>query len=383
MEWSQLFTDPVKMKVFFQQQLPGFSRGECLVRKCHVLRYRYHSDKNTESGKNDYFTARYELEVKDRSNGPDDKALLFAKFYPKAHNKEELPSLNPGHKMHSGIDPMVLDLPDFDTVVWRFPNDPGMSHLPEIINPSKVIKYLPTDMFPRGVNGSGEISDVKLEVVSYHPEVRCTFRLNLIRRTSKLSLPAPSLYGKTFNNESGNDLYTLIRHLWMMSLQNADSFIIAKPLAYHSKAKLLWQETLSGKPLRNIIDEGNCKDFLWSVAGGLAWIHKCKLSNIIRQGTFDQLDDILDKTDVVMQELPQFRDQLERIVSNINKIQPGLTTINDRPVHGSFRIKEVLVCNKGLAVFDLDKVTMGDWVRDLACSWLICISFTGIRIWSI
>ena len=87
METSGLFTDPVKMKVFFQQQLPGFSGGECMVKKCHVLRFRYHSEKNTESVENGLFTVRYELKVKHRFNGQEDKQLLFAKVYPKQPGK--------------------------------------------------------------------------------------------------------------------------------------------------------------------------------------------------------------------------------------------------------------------------------------------------------
>ena len=366
METSELFTDPLKMKDFFQQQLPGFSGGECIVNKCQVLRFRYHREKNTESVEKGFFTVRYELEVKHRFNRQEDKQLLFAKVYPKARRQEELRNLRTEHSLHPRFAAMVLDIPDLDMIVWSFPNDPGISHLAEIMNPDKITRYLPFELLPQGVNGPGDITDAKLDVIRYHPEVRCTFHLNLICRSSELPSATHDLYGKTFNDERGEDLYRLIRFLWMKSIKNAGSFIIAQPLAYNSRAKILWQETLSGKPLGSIIGKANCKDFLWSVAGGLAWIHKSSLTSIVKQGTFDQLEAIVDKTYVVMSELPRFREQLELIVSSIKKDLPGLAKITDRPVHGSFRIKELLVCEKGLAVFDLDKVTMGDWVRDLA-----------------
>ncbi len=106
------------------------------------LRFRYNGEKNTESVENGFFTVRYELTVKHRFKGQEDKQLLFAKVYPKERRQEELRNLSTEHSLHPRSGAMVLDIPDLDMIIWSFPNDPGISHLPEIMNPNKITRYL-------------------------------------------------------------------------------------------------------------------------------------------------------------------------------------------------------------------------------------------------
>ena len=205
-----------------------------------------------------------------------------------------------------------------------------------------------------------------MEVVRYHPEVRCTFRLDVKWKSSEPPLRTQTLYGKIFNDDQGKDLHQLIRMIWMTSKGSPDSFIIARPLSYDDTLGILWQEALSGESLRGIIDNSNYEGYIDAAAKGLAFIHKSDLSRFIQKGTFDRIEDILEQIENVMKDLPRFDKSLGSIVLELKQNFPHLTPITDRPVHGSFRIKELLVCEKGLAVFDLDKLTMGDWVRDLA-----------------
>ncbi|MFQ5588399.1 MAG: phosphotransferase family protein, partial [Nitrospiria bacterium] len=194
---------------------------------------------------------------------------------------------------------------------------------------------------------------------------RCTFRLTLKRSPSNSTKPL-TLYGKTFNHAQGRELHRLIRSIRMMSINTPGSFIIAQPLSYDEKLQTLWQTGLSGTSLRDVINHTNYKAFLESAAKGLACLHGLDSAHFLHQGTFDQLDDILEKIDTVIRELPQCARPLDAIVSEIKQDLPRLSKISDKTVHGSFRIKEILVCEEGLAVFDLDKVSIGDWVRDLA-----------------
>jgi len=361
MEGSEPFTDPEKMKVLFQQQLPGYSQGRYLITQCRVLRVQFQRDLNEGSPGIGFFALRYQLEVIDISNGNGSEEILFAKVYPEGRRREEF-----RNRTQARFGNALAYLPHLGMMIWAFPNDPGISQLPEIMDPHKIKNYLPYEFLPPGIDGPQDITDIKLNVVRYHPGIRCTFRLSYKRKSSEQPLSSYSLYGKTFNDDQGKDLYQIIRNLWMLSLKDPDGFIIAQPFAYHVAVKILWQKTLEGKSLGTVVDRTNCERFLGSVGRDLACLHASSCSDFSREVTFDRLNDILDRIDDLMNGLPQLRESLESIISSIQEGLPRLTPISNRPVHGSFRIKEVLVCENGLGVFDLDKVSVGDWVRDLA-----------------
>ncbi len=358
----KLATDPEQMKSLFQERLPVFSQGRLRITRCRVVRARYRSILDGENDGKRYLSIRYEIGVSDRSQQTQGVQLLYAKAYLEGQGEKEFQKIRRDLLSPPPFGEAIAFLPELDMIIWAFPNDPELAHLPELIDPEKVKKHLPYSHLPSGLDQAEDVQALKVDVVRYHPEVRCTMRYRLTWGTSK-KMKSVMFYGKTFSGEEGKVLFQLLEELWAVSKQDPDSFIIAQPLTYNPSLKMVWQEGLTGQPLVSLIDTTQYKVLLEAAAKNLASLHKSTLSDGTPVMTRDHLPAIQKKISRLIEAFPKMSPSLKSLALGL---ESDLTCLIPHPSHGAFRIKEILVCERGFAVFDLDNVAIGDSSRDLA-----------------
>ena len=137
----ETFIDVKRMKSFFQERLPEFSKRKQIITDCRVL-----------------FT-------------PD-------------------------------FGDALVHLPDLEMIVWAFPNDPKISQLPMVTNPEKVKPYLPFDGLPDKIQNPSDLSKVEREIVRYKPEERCTTSFQL-HYGSVIKPEEIVIFGKYFKDHRG------------------------------------------------------------------------------------------------------------------------------------------------------------------------------------
>ncbi len=361
----EIFFDPDRMKVIFQQRLSDFSQGRLAISDCRIGYTRYKTYKKPSAWDQSSLSVCYHLEIHDPSARKNRREILYAKAFLGDRSRIEFQKIKGVSSIPSACEEGILHFSELDMIVWVFPNDPVLLHLPECIHPEAVKRHLPYDRLPSGLNGPADISGLDSEVVHYRPEVRCTTRYRLQSGTAA-DPKEIVVYGKTFNDARGEEIYQRMNALRRSGADNTERFIVAAPLAYSEEIKTVWQSGLDGDPFADVINETNYRSLLERVAGGLACFHKSGLSSTVRITLDDHLEEIKKKIAKLIHAFPGLSGPLQSIATHLALRLPYSMPIPDRILHGDFSIQQLLVCRGGIAFFDFDEFAVGDPTQDVA-----------------
>jgi hypothetical protein len=359
------FTDTVHMAWVFQEQLPEFSGGNLAITHCQILHTRYRAYVKEKHRAQSFLTACYRLEVAERSTQRHGEQVLFVKACLDNRSQAEFDKAGALPLAAPRFGRPLVHLPALDAVVWAFPNDPELPHLPEVMDPQRMTHYLPYHRLPAGFNTPQDIAAVEVEVVHYYPEERCTTRYTL-HRGAPARPQTLTLFGKTFKDCVGEEIYRRLEYLWRQSQAEPTGFVVAQPLAYDETVHTIWQASLPGVPLIDLIDRGNYRKLLAEVARGLAGIHRSNLPSAVRETLDGHLATIRHKTEKLIHAFPQFTAPLQSLVQSLEESMPQLPATPDRLIHGDFHLRQFLVHEGQIVFFDFDEFAMGDPMRDLA-----------------
>jgi thiamine kinase-like enzyme len=146
--------------------------------------------------------------------------------------------------------------------------------------------------------------------------------------------------------------------------------MVAQPLGYNEAVKTIWQAETPGVRLSSIIDQINYKEFLDSVAKGLADLHNSGLFSPVRKTIHDHLRKIEKWTTKLTQAFPPFGKSLQSIGLYLEKKASHLSPISDKLIHGDFDIDQLLVHEGKIVFLDFDDSTIGDPMQDIANFWV-------------
>ena len=258
-------------------------------------------------------------------------------------------------------------LSELGMFVWPFPSDPTLSQLPQLCEGEHVRNFIPySDPTQQQTWQWREDLPITIHPVSYHPENRCTIRYEFGSGTDTNSPPRLTMYGKTFNDDRGRHLYSRLKTLWKWSQETPDSFLVPRPCRYDEIVKTVWEEGLTGQALIDVITPNNLPDLMSSVAKCLASFHRSELALPPGAETKLLFEEFKKKTLDMTQAFPNVRDALTSVLSDMEPLPVGLVARAKAPVHGSFRIGELLSCGSRIGTCDLDNCCLGDPLQDLA-----------------
>jgi hypothetical protein len=370
MKEFELLTNTEAMQARFQQQLPGFSEGELSIEACRVLRTRYKSLLDNGNQHRSFLVIHYELDVAGSGGDHLGAQQLFAKAYLKGRSQLKFRQLKAAGLARPQFGEALVHLPDLGLIVWAFPNDPELPHLPGVVDGTRVKAHLPFAELPDGFNSPGQIANVGVDVVRYKPEVRCTVRYYLQGNGSD-DAQSLTLYGKTYATEMGEETHQHIRELWQRSQTEPGHFIIARPLGYDAGLHLVWQAALPGTPLSNVLSAANFNAFLPLAAQGLARLHESDLTPSRQISPAEVLAEIGETAFELMAAMPGVRSRLQRLWARVEQAAPESAT-RLRVIHRDFHVKQLLLHAGGttrspsLAIFDFDDLALGDPLQDIA-----------------
>src|SRR5947199_7557959 len=179
LERSALLTDADRMKDVFQAALPGFGSGGLLIDGCRIVHTRYRTSRAERREGKAFLSVCYSLDVRDVARARRGTQMVHGKAYRTADSRRRFAEAKARHRFEPSFGEAVAHLADLDLVVWAFPNDPKLLHLPEVIDPRAVKRHLPYDRLPAGLDAAERIHEVDVEVVRSKPEGRCVTRYRL------------------------------------------------------------------------------------------------------------------------------------------------------------------------------------------------------------
>lgn len=360
------------MRSAFADQSETFLRKGLCVTGCSILDTRYKTFLNPASWWKSVLSISYQLEVTDPSSGVGATQLLFAQIYLGGRSHEAYRKVQPVSHCVQG----AVHLPALDMIVWRFPDDPSLAHLPDATEPQRVIPHLPVQHLPIGVNNATDLFSVNRTIIRYKPNKCCATQFGLQGEPNR-SLPSFSLFGKTFRTRrKAQDVATRINTLWDVHKRSPERITLAEPLGYAPPINTIWQRWVEGSPLATMLNADNYERYLDATARGLATVHDVTLSASPVFALHDHLAETRKKCAKLSQAFPLHTDTLEALAQRLERLAAGLPESRPQLIYGDFHVDQLLVSAKQVVFLDFDSFATGDVEQDLA-EFIVDLQFRG------
>lgn len=292
----------------------------------------------------------YELDLRERS-GTRHRHVMHAWLGDAAQTRRRVAGYAPRTWTPPRFGPAFVHVPELGLLVWGFPNDPKL-RLEALASSEQALETL------RGVSALAPAERCTSSFVHYVPRKRIVMR-------HVLDPGERQVYTKSYPASRGAAIWDIACRLFEHSRFDPDAFHIAPPLAYLDESSTLVQEGLVGwTPL----DESvwlNEPARVARLGGALARLHRSDLPLESEWGPaqewilFEKIARALRRFE------PHCGTTLDHLRERARRSAPPAGDGERVPLHGAFRLKQMLHSGERVALVDLDGVRRGDPVVDL------------------
>jgi Phosphotransferase enzyme family len=357
------FTDAQRARDLLQSCSQVLFGQPVTIATCTVIDSLYKTYANPASWPKSTLSVCWRLGLE----GGADSTIFYARVYLAGRSQAAWQALGEPAADDAQRLPAVMHLPALDMIVWRFPHDPSIRHLPGAVVEQRVKQRLPlAALLPQGVRA--EQARLSIEPVCYQPEKCCTTRYRLQWHDAQAPGEVQQLviYGKTYSDDRGSTVHARQRHYW-----RAAAFAVCRPLGYDETIKTVWSLGIEGLPLAQVIAHANHRRLLAQVGRCLAAVHASDLYELGALREISQaelLADCIKKIGKLSRASPPCAPPLALLAASVQCLAALLAQSAGvrRALHGDFHIGQMLACGDDVYVFDFDSFAVGDPERDLA-----------------
>jgi aminoglycoside phosphotransferase (APT) family kinase protein len=179
------------------------------------------------------------------------------------------------------------------------------------------------------------------------------------------------VFSKSYRDDRSSYVYEALRAVRMNSTHGSYGFVFPRPLLHLKPHHTIWQEAWNGVPLSETIVSDSWDDLFPQLARSLAAFHSGTLNGLDLQTGPAPTEVLRNAHDDAADILGFFRDEpaeLRNVIERLNSMVDGLakSATPAVPIHGTFKIAQLLIGNGQIAVVDFDSVAIGDPLYDVA-----------------
>ena len=347
-----------QMRRIFQELLFPATENQHLT-NCNIKRVKYKPGKNC--------LVCYQLDFSNNLNQQLESQWLSARIFEKGG------AIFRYRKAHSDklVKPKFGDplsyIPNLEMVIWAFPNDRKLDEISTLTDPVSVKADLLSEILGEHGEWSGQITNIKTNVVHYVPEHTCMVRVNFcLQPFSTRKKKDMTLFGKTYYNEDGVKVFARMQALWNSQTRRSGRLKMAQPLGYHKASKSLWQMGLSGPPLLD--REMNSPDFLHllgKAASTVSVLHTTELQGLPVITKRDLLDQLQNMEQLLSEGRPTCKKMLNSLVERLKLQAKNIREDSLATLHGDLHLNNFIVEGEKIALIDMDNLSQGSPLLDL------------------
>ncbi len=267
----------------------------------------------------------------------------------------------------------ISHLPRLEMVVWAFPNDRKLHGMHKIADPD----FLKDKLLPQYFKGR-HITDLTVKLVHYVPEHTCTVRVVLQLSDSQTGKRREvSLYGKTYYNDEGRDVFKWMKTLWQSPSRSSGRLKMAQVIGYDEATKSLWQTGLCGMPLLEVeMETSQFTDLLREAASTVASLHTTAIPGLRLVSVSDLLNQMERVKDLLMQCRPALKEALFPLVERLKAQAENFGSDKMATLHGDLHLNNFFVEDEKIALIDMDNLTQAPPLLDIG-SFLAGLFYRG------
>jgi aminoglycoside phosphotransferase (APT) family kinase protein len=348
-----LVLDERAMQRVFEQQLQSERGHEVKVAQCDIERVKYRPRRNCIIG--------YNLKLRDAA-GEREQRLCAGIYAPDDATARYQQAVAEANIATPYLPPVTLIAP-LNMLVWAFPNERKLTALPLLADLQLREKLLPEVVRERWGEG-WEIVGSSQTIFSYFPEHSCCISASLtLRHAASGARRSWEILGKTRSDDEGAQTHHHMAALWRGVHADVS---YARPLAYQSEHRLLWQERVPGVTLQSLFASGLADNaLLIRVARAVAALHGTPVTSPRRVMLSDLIDRLIAAREVVGAARPRCAAALQKTVTALIDSAGLLDVRRDATWHGDLHSNNILVSPTRIYLVDLDAVSIGPPLADL------------------
>ncbi len=351
-------TNAEAMCDIFQRELPDFAEGKHQILGVAIKQFQHRPGRKAE--------ALYMLHFRDARTGAMERLILFSMILPPDMAEAQYEAARQRHYLQPEVGPALHFLPDLGMVLWGFPNDPKIKRLHRVVDQASLIDILREHWDCLRVAPDYQLHKLELEIVKYVPQDRCTFKHTLTLRKNGHAEELV-LYSKIYNNKtSGEPIYDVLRALWQAPVCQAGDLMAPEPLFYDHEINVIFQRGVPGLHAIDDLDRIDLNEVAAKSGVALAGLQQSALPLGNFRARRGEMTEFEDGMDVLVRYEAGYRPRLEQFYEELWERLPGLAPLETVPVHGAFRLPQLLLVENKIALLDFDGFLAGDPIVDVS-----------------
>jgi hypothetical protein len=347
--------DTQYMQRIFEQQL-GAWHGDNKIRVlgCDIERVKYRPKRNCIIG--------YKLRIED-NEGEHEQRLCVGIYTPgEAHARYEKAMLEANIAVPN-FAPAFL-IASLNMVAWAFPNERKLSALPLMMDAEQLREKILPEIVQKRWGCDWKIFNIINNISNYFPEHTCCVSVTLtLQHAASGALRNWEVIGKTRYDDAGAETFKQMQTLWQ---QNDSAATYARPLAYQSEYRLLWQERVPGETLHAQFAAGLVDSALFiRVARAVAALHSSRVTTLRKVTLGDLINNLTASQEVISTARPNCAFALEQIIGSLLSGSERLDWRFSGTWHGDLHSRNILVNAEHIYFIDLDRVSVGPPLAEL------------------
>ncbi len=318
------------------------------------------------------------------SSGKEIDEWVFGRTVPHGTEDERFEAAVGGLKQSQAAHDLLRFMPainlwrDLNMIFWIFPLDPKLATLPQVIDPAFVRQQVEANLQLLGVHQNGSeaksegwrCDEVRYDRVKYMPGKRCVLRYHVTLVDPSGKSHDKIFYCKIYQDARSRYHFDMVQSAYQQLTAQTGAINIPRPLLHFDGLHAYWQEEWQGNAVIEVMNEYDWQELFPRIANVLATFHRHPANGF---DTAPNLDAVLATAEEdaakLVRLLPQQQSFAAEVLEHLKIVKRTVLEkqeIPQVPIHGAWRLEQMLVRDHELALVDFDAVTIGDPLYDLA-----------------
>lgn len=359
------------VREILQRELPVFATGEHSIDFVKIERFQYKPGKSC--------SICYRLEVSASDNEPLNSPVLYGLLDGKGRARSLYEREVDRISFTPELVPPIHYVDELDMVLWGFPNDPYMKKLHELFDAKAFSALIGRHAQALGLDDHREFRVLETRVAKYVPGVRCVLEHRAWSDSEREGEPLLHLYSKTYADRRGEKIFDTMEQLWRCDGRREGTLDMPEPLFFDPDHGAIFQRPIPGSHIIDHLDELDIPNLAPRLGPLLASIHRSDLTDLQSLLPDESLRNLRKAHTILASSHPEFGDRLANMVNQIEERLPDTYGLPTTPLHGAFRLSQVLICDDRLVLLDFDGLRAGNPVSDVGslCAHLLYQTVKG------
>ena len=352
-------TNTFAMRKTFQRQLPGFAEGRLQINGLNIKQLDYKPGKRC--------CICYKLRIKEVASGSEARQMLLGVIETNGGAETRYLKARDEADFQPAFVPAIHWLPELNMVLWAFPNDPQIKRLSAIVDKRGLREILQKNWSKLSIPPEFSLNDIETAVVKYVPQRRCTLRHVLrLEQSNGRGVSEVVIYSKIHSNKTdGAPFFRLLRGVWNAPVCQSGALLVPEPLFFDCDLNAIFQRGLYGRNLDELLFEIDLDDIAAKIGAALAALQQSPLEGLKRRARDYELADCAKVKERLSTISRVYEIRLAFVDAELRKRLANLTILEPTPIHGAFRLTQLLLAEEKIAFIDFDDFSLGNPIADV------------------